>query len=58
MKDLCLFYTFTDRGGKDVYNVYHLDDHMTMKRKLGQVRLDRRDIDPDQPPRQEKNNAV
>jgi len=54
MKDLFLRYLFTDRGGKDVYDAYHLEDHMTMKHKLGQVRIDRRDIDPEQPPKQEK----
>lgn len=44
MKDLFLKYIFTDRGGSKVYEVYHADDHMMMKNKLGEVRLKERDI--------------
>ena len=44
-KDLYFKYKFTDRGGARVYDVYPQCDHMTMKYKIGQVRLKDSDIE-------------
>jgi len=46
-KDLFLKFTFTDRGGKRVYDVYTQCDHMTMQYRIGEVRIDSDDFDKD-----------
>ena len=54
-KELFLRYKFTDRGGKDVYDVYSSDDRLRMKHVIGEVRLH-----PDGllKPKQDKDNAL
>ena len=43
--DLFLRYKFTDRGGSGVYDVYPADDHMTMLKLMGEVRLKPDDLE-------------
>lgn len=44
MNDLFLHYRFTDRGGKEVFDVYLASDNKRLKNCLGQVRLDPEDF--------------
>jgi len=39
-KDLFFKHKFTDRGGKEVYDVFPADDHMTMLTNMGEIRID------------------
>ena len=39
MNDLHLRYRFTDRAGRDVYDVYHDEDRATRKNPLFEIRM-------------------
>jgi hypothetical protein len=39
MHDMFLRYKFTDRGGSNVFEKYHIEDRLCMKTPLGEIRL-------------------